>query len=150
MVAYALLGHPLTDLIELRKLLAISSVRTSLGEAALGQVPTLATLKTLYAYRGFTTVALFWTALIRATRELGGEMAQCSSFGFLDRGRRLLTAVTDSRVVSLYASLLPADVESASAEVRARALQQIDSMRWRRYQELEFPAAFSRPRPVRQ
>ena len=93
MVAYGL-GDPLADLIETRKLLAISLVSTSLGDTVRGQVPTLATLKTLCEYRGFTTVALFWTALIRATRELGGEIAHGSSFGFLDRGRMLLTAVT--------------------------------------------------------
>ena len=96
------------------------------------------------------TVALFWTVLIRATRDPSGEMAHGSSFGILDRGARLLTAVTGSCVVSLYVSLLPADVESASVEVRARALQQIDSMRWCRYQELEFPGSFPRRRRVRQ
>ena len=124
MVAYAL-GGPLADLFGPRKLLAIALVTTSLGGIVLWQVPTLATLKTLYAYWGFTTVALFWAALIRATREWGGELAQGSAFGLLDGGRGLLTAVTGSCVVALYASLLPSDVESASLEVRARALQQV-------------------------
>ena len=124
MVAYAL-GGPLADLFGPRKLLAIALVTTSLGGIVLWQVPTLATLKNLYAYWGFTTVALFWAALIRATREWGGELAQGSAFGLLDGGRGLLTAVTGSCVVALYASLLPSDVESASLEVRARALQQV-------------------------
>ena len=101
MVAYAL-GGPLADLFGPRKLLAIALVSTSLGGIVLWQVPTLATLKTLYAYWGFTTVALFWAALIRATREWGGELAQGSAFGLLDGGRGLLTAVTGSCVVALY------------------------------------------------
>lgn len=124
MVAYAL-GGPLADLFGPRKLLAIALVSTSLGGIVLWQIPTLATLKTLYAYWGFTTVALFWSALIRATREWGGKLAQGSAFGLLDGGRGLLTAVTGSCVVALYASLLPTDIESASMEVRARALQRV-------------------------
>jgi nitrate/nitrite transporter NarK len=124
MVAYAL-GGPLADFFCPRKLLAIALVSTSLGGIVLWQVPTLATLKSLYAYWGFTTIALFWAALIRATRQWGGELAQGSAFGLLDGGRGLLTAVTGSCVVAIYASLLPMDVESASLEVRARALQQV-------------------------
>jgi len=91
----------------------------------LWQVPALATLKSLYAYWGFTTIALFWAALIRATRQWGGKLAQGSAFGLLEGGRGLLTAVTGSCVVAIYASLLPTDVESASLEVRASALQQV-------------------------
>ena len=64
-------------------------------------------------------------ALIRSTRQWGGKLAQGSAFGLLDGGRGLLTAVTGSCVVALYASLLPDDVESASLEVRASALQQV-------------------------
>ena len=124
MVAYAL-GGPLADLFCSRKLIAIALVSTSLGGIVLWQVPTLATLKLLYAYWGFTTVALFWAALIRATRQWGGKLTQGSAFGLLDGGRGLLTAVTGSCVVAIYASLLPTDVESASLEVRASALQQV-------------------------
>ena len=124
MVAYAL-GGPLADFFCPRKLLAIALVSTSLGGIVLWQVPALATLKSLYAYWGFTTIALFWAALIRATRQWGGELTQGSAFGLLDGGRGLLTAVTGSCVVAIYASLLPMDVESASLEVRAKALQQV-------------------------
>ena len=124
MVAYAL-GGPLADFFCPRKLLAIALVSTSLGGIVLWQVPALATLKSLYAYWGFTTIALFWAALIRATRQWGGKLAQGTAFGLLEGGRGLLTAVTGSCVVAIYASLLPADVESASLEVRTSALQQV-------------------------
>lgn len=122
--AYAL-GGPLADIFCPRKLLAIALVSTSLGGIVLWQIPTLPTLQSLYAYFGFTTIALFWAALIRATRQWGGKLAQGTAFGLLDGGRGLLTAVTGSCVVAIYASLLPADVESASLEVRAIALQQV-------------------------
>jgi MFS family permease len=124
MVAYAL-GGPLADYFCPRKLLMAALVSTSLGGVLLWQLPSFATLKTLYAYWGFTTIALFWAALIRETRQWGGKLAQGSAFGLLDGGRGLLTAFTGSVVVALYASLLPNEVESASLEVRARALQQV-------------------------
>ncbi|MFT5302872.1 MAG: nitrate/nitrite transporter NarK [Mariniblastus sp.] len=123
-VAYAL-GGPLADLFCPRKLLAIALVGTSLGGIVLWQVPSLGTLTWLYAFWGFTTIALFWAALIRATRQWGGKLAQGSAFGLLEGGRGLLTAVTGSCVVAIYASFLPADVESASLEVRANALKQV-------------------------
>ena len=124
MAAYAL-GGPLADYFSPRKLLATALVSTSLGGIFLWQTPSHATLKMLYAYWGFTTIALFWAALIRATRQWGGTLDQGSAFGLLDGGRGLLTAVTGSLVVALYAALLPDDVESASLEVRTRALQQV-------------------------
>lgn len=124
MVAYAL-GGPLADRFPPRKLIAVALLSTALGGIVLWQVPTLATLKSLYAYWGFTTIALLWSAMIRATRQWGGTLAQGSAFGLLDGGRGLLAAVTGSCVVALYAFLLPTDVESASLEVRASALQQV-------------------------
>ncbi len=124
MVAYAL-GGPLADFFRPRKLIAIALVSTALGGIVLWQVPALATLKSLYAYWGFTTIALFWAALMRATRQWGRRLAQGSAFGLLDGGRGLLTAVTGSCVVAIYASLLPIDVASASLEVRTDALKQV-------------------------
>lgn len=124
MVAYAL-GGPLADFFHPRKLLVVALVSTALGGFVLWQVPALATLQSLYAYWGFTTIALFWAALIRATRQWGGKLSQGAAFGLLDGGRGLLAAITGSFVVAVYASLLPADVESATLEVRAKALQQV-------------------------
>ena len=124
MVAYAL-GGPLADYFCPRKLLATALIATSIGAGLLNRNPSLTSLKMLYAYWGFTTIALFWAALIRATRQWGGKLAQGSAFGLLDGGRGLLTAVTGSLMVALYAALLPEDVESASLEVRRQALQQV-------------------------
>lgn len=124
MVAYAL-GGPLADYFSPRRLLATALITTSLGGALLWRTPSQGTLNMLYAYWGFTTIALFWAALIRATRQWGGKLSQGTAFGLLDGGRGLLTAVTGSCVVALYASLLPTDVQTASLEVRAHAFRQI-------------------------
>ena len=47
----------------------------------------------LYAYWGVTTILLFWGALIRATREWGGQSSQGRAFGLLDAGRGLVAAI---------------------------------------------------------
>ena len=124
MVAY-LPGGPVADAFTPRKLLATALVTTAAGGLLLAAIPSLFSLKFLYAYWGFTTIALFWAALMKATREWGGEMKQGAAFGLLDGGRGLLTAVTGSIMVVIYASLIPEDVASATLPQRTRALQQI-------------------------
>jgi MFS family permease len=124
MVAY-LPGGPLADAFSPRKLIATALLTTAAGGLVLALIPSLASLKLLYAYWGLTTIALFWAALMRATREWGGEMKQGSAFGLLDGGRGLLTAVTGSVMVAIYASLIPEDVASATMEQRTGAFRQI-------------------------
>jgi sugar phosphate permease len=122
MVAY-LPGGPIADAFSPRKLLATALVMTALGGLVLILIPSLSLLKLLYAYWGFTTIALFWAALMRATREWGREINQGAAFGLLDGGRGLLTAVTGSLMVMIYAALIPEDVVSATQEQRSEGLR---------------------------
>ena len=46
---------------------------------------------------GVTTILFFWAALIRATRDWGGNNAQGRAFGLLDGGRGLLAALLAPR-----------------------------------------------------
>lgn len=124
MVAY-LPGGPLADAFSPRKLLATALLTTAAGGLVLAVIPALFSLQLLYAYWGLTTIALFWAALMRATREWGGEMKQGTAFGLLDGGRGLLTAMTGSVMVAIYASLIPADVASATLEQRTGAFRQL-------------------------
>jgi nitrate/nitrite transporter NarK len=124
MAAY-FFGGPLADRFAPRLLLAAALVTTAAGGLLLAGNPSLTMLKWIYAYWGFTTIALFWSALIKATREWGGESLQGAAFGLLDGGRGLVTAVTGTFVVAIYASLLPAAVETASFAQRADAFRQI-------------------------
>lgn len=124
MVAY-LPGGPIADAFSPRRLIATALITTAAGGLFLASVPSLPSLKLLYAYWGLTTIALFWAALMRATREWGGEMKQGAAFGLLDGGRGLLTAVTGSVMVAIYAALIPEDVASATLEQRTGALRQI-------------------------
>lgn len=118
-------GGPLADRFGARMMLVIALVTTASGGLLLATTPPLSTLMLLYAYWGITTIALFWAPLIRATREWGGDVAQGKAFGLLDGGRGLMAAVTGSLMVVIYATLLPADPDSASLEQRTAAFTQI-------------------------
>jgi len=72
-----------------------------------------------------TTIALFWAALIRATREWGDEEFQGAAFGLLDGGRGLLAAAAGTAWVAVYAALLPDDVASATPEQRSQAFSHV-------------------------
>jgi len=118
-------GGPFADRFRPRVLLTIALVTTAAGGVFLIPIPSLPTLNLLYAYWGMTTIALFWAALIRATRNWGHESNQGTAFGLLDGGRGLLAAITGSAMVAVYAALLPDDVETASLEQRAQAFRQV-------------------------
>ncbi len=124
MIVY-LPGGPIADIFRPRKLIATALITTALGGLVLATIPSLSSLKLLYAYWGFTTIALFWAALMRATREWGGELKQGAAFGLLDGGRGLLTAVTGTVMVALYAALIPEDVGNATLEQRTAAIRQV-------------------------
>lgn len=47
----------------------------------------------LYGFWGFTTICLFWAAMIRATREWGGSEFQGRAFGWLEGGRGSVAAL---------------------------------------------------------
>ena len=127
MVSY-FFGGPLADRISPRKLIAVALAITALGGCVFATVPSIAVLWLLYGFWGMSSILLFWAALIRATREWGGDASQGRAYGLLDGGRGLLAAVLASLAVSLFASLLPADVQSATHEQRSAALAQVISI----------------------
>ncbi len=79
MFAY-LLGGPLADRISARKLLAFALCSTGVFGFQMATIPSIATMKVLFAIWGVTTILPFWAALIRATREWGGAEQQGEAF----------------------------------------------------------------------
>jgi predicted MFS family arabinose efflux permease len=71
MISY-LLGGPLADRFPARNLMAYALWLTSAGGVLMSLVPSSRIMLWLYAFWGFTTICLFWAAMIRATREWGG------------------------------------------------------------------------------
>ena len=100
-------GGPLADRFNARRLLVIALLTTAVAGLVLLTEPALRTLVLLYAWWGVSTIALFWSPLIRTTREWGAEHQQGAAFGLLDGGRGLLAAVTASAMVVLFGWLMP-------------------------------------------
>jgi len=124
MAAY-FLGGPLADRFSARRLMTAALLATSLGGIFFATIPSITILTLLYGFWGLTTILMFWAALIRATREWGGVHTQGRAYGFLDGGRGLFAALLASISVLIFASLLPAEVTSATMEQRIAALKQI-------------------------
>ena len=124
MAAY-FLGGPLADRFSARRLMTSALLVTSLGGVFFAAIPSLTVMTLLYGFWGLTTILMFWAALIRATREWGGLSAQGRAYGLLDGGRGLFAALLASISVWIFASLLPAEVASATLEQRTAALKQI-------------------------
>ena len=108
-----------------RKLIATSLILTSLGGFVLMYYPSFMILQILYGYWGFTTVFLFWGAMIKGTRIWGGSQNQGQAFGFLDGGRGLTAALMGSIGVFIFSFFLPEDVISSSIKERQDAFQSV-------------------------
>lgn len=122
MVAY-FAGGPLADRYSARRLMALALLATGLGGIVLAGFPPPRTMNVLWAFWGMTTVLLFWAAMIRATREWGGQSKQGRAYGLLDGGRGLLAALVASVSVAVFAALLPGEASSATPEERAAAFR---------------------------
>lgn len=92
----------IADRFSARKLLAMSLFATALGGIYLAQIPSVFGLRCLFAYWGLTSILLFWSALIKATRDWGGDTTQGRAFGFLDAGRGLMAAGAASLAVLFF------------------------------------------------
>ena len=118
-------GGQLADMFSARKLLAASLIATGLGGLYFAQIPTYQGLHLLFGFWGFTTILLFWGALIRATREWGADSAQGRAFGILDGGRGLFAALIGVIAVFVLRSFFPDDVAMATDVERILALQYV-------------------------
>jgi sugar phosphate permease len=116
-------GGVLADYFSARKLITLALMATAAGGLYMATIPPEAQMAVLYGYFGVTTIFLSWGALIRATREWGGESAQGVAFGILEAGRGLTAALLAAGAVAVLALLLPEDVAATSdAERRAGLL----------------------------
>jgi nitrate/nitrite transporter NarK len=85
-------GGFIADKWEPKKLLSISLFLTAIGGFWMTLIPSIFTLKILYAFWGVSTILLFWSSLIKATRQWGNKHNQGLSFGLLDGGRGFFAA----------------------------------------------------------
>ena len=111
-------GGAIADRFSARSLIAFSLVATSAGGLYMATIPGPFQMRLLYAYWGLTTIFLFWGALIKATRDWGGERSPATAFGILDGGRGLVAALVSFIGIYILASYLPSEVELATAADR--------------------------------
>jgi sugar phosphate permease len=113
-------GGAIADRFSARFLLTASLVATGCGGLYMATIPGARQMAVLYGFWGITTIFLFWGALIRATREWGGESSQGAAFGILEAGRGIAAAVFAVFLVAVLAAYLPDDATLATnAERRA-------------------------------
>jgi nitrate/nitrite transporter NarK len=116
-------GGPLADRFPARNLLTASLLATSVGGLYFATFPPGRGLSVLFGFWGLTTILLFWAALIRATREWGGESRQGRAFGILDGGRGLFAAALAVGAVAVFEQLMPDDPAAGGEPARASALR---------------------------
>lgn len=120
-----LFGGPLADRFPPRKLMGTALVLTALGGWVYAGNPSFRTLTILYGFWGFTTIFLFWAAMIKATRIWGGTKNQGKAFGFLDGGRGLVGALFGLLGVVVF-SFFTSEIDSDSAtEIQSEAFRSV-------------------------
>ena len=124
MIAY-FPGGMVADRFSARSLLTVSLVATGVGGFYMTTYPGAAGMALLYGYWGVTTILLFWAALIRATREWGGNSAQGRAFGILEGGRGLAAALFATIGVAVFAWFLPEDLALIDNEERRVAFRAV-------------------------
>ncbi|MDH3608584.1 MAG: MFS transporter, partial [Gammaproteobacteria bacterium] len=107
-------GGFIADRYPVHKLIALSLWMTALGGLFMATLPDYPELVLLYGFFGFTTIILFWGALIRATREWGGSHEQGLAFGILEGGRGLLAVMLASIAVLVFQFSFPMGYETAT------------------------------------
>ena len=113
MVSY-FFGGLIADKISARKLMTVSLLLTAFGGVYMSTLPDKLGMMILYGYWGMTTIFLFWAAMLKATREWGGNYTQGRAFGFLDGGRGLLASIISAIAIIIFASFLPIEINLAT------------------------------------
>ena len=120
-----LFGGPLADKFQPRKLMGTALILTALGGLVYANNPSLQTLAILYGFWGFTTIFLFWSAMIKATRVWGGTENQGKAFGFLDGGRGLVGALFGLLGVFVFSLFVSESNTVLNATEQADAFQYV-------------------------
>ncbi|WP_417213512.1 MFS transporter [Bizionia sp.] len=120
-----LFGGPLADMFKPNKLMAVALFLTALGGFYLASYPSLFLLHVLYGFWGFTTIFLFWAAMIKATRIWGGTNNQGIAFGFLDGGRGLTAALFGTLGVLLFSFFVTSNINDTSLSERQSAFRMV-------------------------
>lgn len=106
MVSY-FFGGILADKFTARNLMSIALWLTAIGGIIMSLIPSSLTMMLIYGFWAFTSILLFWAAMIRATRELGGVNEQGRTFGWLEGGRGATAALMGTIAFLVFAGTTP-------------------------------------------
>lgn len=115
---FYLFGGLIADRYQPKLLMSTALITTGLGGFLWVLFPSLTMLYILYAYWGISSILLFWSALIKATRLWGGRDNQIMAFGLLEGGRGIVAALIGSMGVLFFSSLLPENISLSKAELQ--------------------------------
>ena len=118
-----LFGGPLADKFHPRKLIAVALWMTALGGLVYATFPSYTVLKILYGYWGFTTIFIFWSPMIKATRVWGGTTSQGKAFGFLDGGRGMVGALFGALGVVIFSIFISSEIAEANVTEKREAFR---------------------------
>jgi sugar phosphate permease len=118
-------GGIIADYFSARRLITVSLVATGLGGFYMATIPGPMQMALLYGFWGITTIFMLWGAMLRATREWGGESSQGAASGILESGRGLTAAVVTSIAAVAFAIWMPEDATLASDEERRQAFRAV-------------------------
>lgn len=120
-----LFGGPIADKFKPKNLMSVALILTALGGFYFATFPEYKYLKLLYGYWGFTTIFLFWAAMIKAARIWGGENNQGIAFGYLDGGRGIVAATFGSLGVLIFSTFIDGAISDSSIIERQFAFKQV-------------------------
>ena len=96
-------GGWLADRKSSRKLMSVALLLTSAGGFVFSTLPSFEICVFLYGFWGLATACVFWSALIKATRDWGSKNEQGRAFGFLEGGRNFVDMVSATIVLVIFA-----------------------------------------------
>jgi sugar phosphate permease len=96
-------GGWLADRIAPRKLISTALVITSAGGFVFSTFPSFGICVVLHGLWGVTTGCIFWSALIKATRNWASEKEQGRAFGILEGGRNFVDMVVATIMLFVFA-----------------------------------------------
>lgn len=118
-------GGALADRVSPKKLMSCSLFATGAGGLYYATIPDYLGIRLLFGYWGVTTILLFWAAMIKATREWGGESNQGRAFGILDGGRGLVAAIVSSLAVIIFSFSVPENSNGLTSTERLLGVQSV-------------------------
>jgi nitrate/nitrite transporter NarK len=105
--------------------MTFSLFATAAGGLYMATFPGQTQLALLYGFWGVSTILLFWSAMISATRVWGGKQSQGKAFGILDGGRGLVAAAFAVFAVAVLSLYMPADMSLISESQRQEGFRAV-------------------------